>query len=143
VTQYFPNVAGGHRSGQLMVLRTTPKAGGGFDAAIVGSYVFPDIHDPVSGALLTLSPREVESDPSSIAGDERFAIGFDMAAPDGNPLPTPIQEFTYNSATGTIQPVSAPILPGDLSVAKDAAGIARYKSFGDFHYDHDGNLWVG
>ncbi len=143
VTQYYPSAGTGHHSGQLMVLRLTRQPGGRYDAAIVASYVFPDVRDPHDGKLLTLSPREVASDPTSVRGDERFAVGFDVFQADGNPVPSPIQEFSYNANTGALKPVSAPVLPGDLSEIRDAKGIARFKSYSNFRYDYLGNLWVG
>ncbi len=143
VTQYFPSAGTGHHSGQLMVLRLTRHPSGRYDAAIVASYVFPDVHDPHDGKLLTVAPREVASDPTSVRGDERFAVGFDVFQADGNPVPSPIQEFSYDANTGLLKPVSAPTLPGGLSETRDARGIARFKSYSNFRYDYLGNLWVG
>jgi len=33
-----------------------------------------NIHDPATGSYLTVSPREVQADPTGVAGDERFGV---------------------------------------------------------------------
>lgn len=144
VTQYFPNGAAGHHSGQVMVLHVTgPDSAGHFTAAIAASYVYPDVHDPATGQFLTLAVREVQTDPTGTLGDERFAIVFDAFQADGNPATAVLQELSYDQTHGSIRPVSGPILAGDLSAVADANGVKHFKSMGNAHYDFQGDLWVG
>ncbi|HKT02846.1 MAG TPA: hypothetical protein VJT31_25220 [Rugosimonospora sp.] len=153
VGQYFATNQHGFigTSGQLMVLKP--------DGTLLASYVYPDVPDisldPLfqprgygcapGDANLLVSPREVESDPTSAPDDDRFAVVFDTwHCPD--PLtgkrqsaPFMIQEFSYKASTRTITPVSKAVYPGkrqNLEGANDVMSTEHAR------YDAQGNLWL-
>ncbi len=122
ITQYFP--AAGRNSGQIVVLD-----GGGNIQAL---YIYPEITDPADASKkLTVLPREIIADPTSAINDERFVVIFDTLTQAGTMQLFPMQEFSYNAATKTIIPISAPVLSSDGS------------SNANMLFDKDGNLWVG
>ena len=60
------------------------------------------------------SPREVDADPVTTNGMERFAVVFDVftAGPNNSLVQAPftMQLFQFDSASGAITPLSAPFL---------------------------------
>ena len=69
VTQYFDQPSSGHASGGLLILDPTGN--------ILAHYTYPNLPGP-NGTSLSVHPREVEADPTRHAGDERFAVVFDV-----------------------------------------------------------------
>ncbi len=126
VTQYYNNVNASEDSGALMVVSP--------DGRLVSSYPYPNVS--VNGSPLYVYPREVDVDPSSTAGHERFAVIFDAFSDNGQVQSSfPLQLFQFDAATGVISPESAPILPGQKVGANDAY-------FETAHFDQHGNLWA-
>lgn len=75
--------------------------------------------------------REVDADPTSKAGDERFLVIFDTF---GTPQPPFVaQEFRWTGKV--IEPVTVPFTTGGTS-----HGVAMGTETAV--YDHDGNLWI-
>jgi hypothetical protein len=124
ITQYFEDPARHQASGGLMVIDPSGR--------LLAWYAYPNISRP-DGATLSVHPREVETDPTSLPGDERFAVVFDVFSATGQIQPFTLQEFSFRA--GQVTPVSAPILSGDNSGAS-AVG------FETVHYDYEGNLWA-
>ena len=76
------------------------------DQQVLAYYKAPAVANPcVPGQNLTIAPRQVEVDPTSTAGDERFAIAYEHFT---DPRGQAVQIFRYNDATHTIQPLTAP-----------------------------------
>jgi hypothetical protein len=102
------------------------------------AFEFPPIEDPCHpGTTLTVSVREVDVDPSSRLGDERFVVAFDTSDARGQPL----QEFAYDDTTSTLTAMSAPVLV--QSGAHPASTCADPMGQGQAAlYDAAGNLWV-
>jgi hypothetical protein len=129
VAQYFDNTGAGRDSGGLMVL----DSGG----RLINSYTYPNI--TASGTTLQVLPREIDADPTSPPGHERFAVVFDVFGPGANgPVtmqPFALQVFQFDSASGAITPLSNPVLPGQT-----VGGRQAY--FETAHFDRQGDLWA-
>ena len=110
-------------SGRLMVVRP--------DGVVLALLQYPEIRD-ADGTVLDVLPREVDADPTSTLGDERFAVVFDVLE-GGVQSAFPLQEFRFDGST--IRPVSAPILTGD----RNGDTVVRFETA---RYDHAGNLWA-
>jgi hypothetical protein len=131
--------AAGRHSGSLLALRVAgPDPDGRYAAAVVDHYEYPEVPDPETGDYLDLTLRDLQADPTSERGDERFMVGFQDASdsPDRD-RPAPVQEFSYDADAGTIAPVSAPTIPGD----RDGEGGSLY-GYSATLYDRDGNVWA-
>ena len=126
----------------------TPGGNGGFAAirldgptpTVAAQYTYPEARIPgiLDGAALRVIPESVSADPTSVPGDERFVVTFNVA-PTGLYIPRFLQEFSYDSATGAVRPVSAPFIPGDHS-----SGFGEpFLGFAATLYDRNGNLWAG
>jgi hypothetical protein len=127
----------GWYNGQLMALRLTgPDPAGRFTVAVAGSYLYPNVRDPETGDYLDLEFHALQADPTGRIGDERFVVGLRDLDPDGD-RPLVIQEFRYDAATGRIDPVSAPALPGDR-----AGPDGPLYGYSATVYDQHGNLWA-
>lgn len=98
VAQYFGS--GSNESGGLLAL--DPRSG-----RVLGFWKHPSIQ--VFGQQVICHPRQLAADPSSKRGDERFTVVYDTFDPAGGTVPFPIQEFSYRSDTGVIQPVSTAV----------------------------------
>ena len=129
VGQYYDNVASNKYSGGLMVLRPNGQ--------MVGSFNYPNVAG--SGPPVYALPREVDVDPVTDNGLERFAVIFDVfTTGSGGALVQStftMQIFQFNAANGSITPLSAPFLPGQT-----IAGQTAY--FETAHFDQHGNLWA-
>lgn len=124
-TRYLGNPLGGQPNGGVAVL--------GPSGVVLASLDYPDV--VVGGSRLRVHPREVDVDPTSRAGDERFLVIFDVEAGDGTPPPFVAQEFGYDAAASLIRPVSAPFTTG-ATLDGTPVGVETAS------YDHDGNLWI-
>lgn len=125
VTHYAPGR--GRTSGGLSVLDTSGR--------VVATFAYPDV-TRADGTPLLVYPREVETDPTSQPGDERFAVVFDVFTRHDRRLtarPFTLQEFAFRA--GRIVPVSAPVVSGE----RNDTGRA---GFGTVEYDRHGNLWA-
>lgn len=121
----------GETNGGLLALRLSgPDPDGRFTAEVTDRYEYPKVRDG------QVAVREVQVDPTSREGDERFAVGLDVDRGEVFPHQL-IQEFRYEAATGQITPVSAPLISGDLT-----GGRKAFLEYTSFLYDHAGNLWV-
>ncbi|MCW6006293.1 hypothetical protein K1W54_17180 [Micromonospora sp. CPCC 205371] len=117
-------------NGGILALRLTgPDRLGRFTIAVMGEYPYPTLDGE------RVSVRDIQVDPTS--SDGRFAVGLDVFRGRGKFPHMVVQEFSYETASGAIRPISAPILPGDRN-PKDTA----FYAYGPFLYDHLGNLWV-
>jgi hypothetical protein len=103
----------------------------GRDGNVVADFRFPTV--TVDGKRLTVHPREVDVDPTSLAGDERFLVIFDVEPVAGEPQPFVAQEFRF--ANNAVVPVSFPFTTGG-TVDGVRLGVETAS------YDHDGNLWI-
>ncbi len=83
------------------------------------------------GVSIRCGVREVESDPSSKYGDERFVIVCDAVDPNNRVVRFPVQEFSYNARNGTIRPTSLPV-----QASADSSRMETAK------YGLDGTLYV-
>jgi hypothetical protein len=99
---------------------------------VIADFAFPPV--VVDGKRLTVHPREVDVDPTSFLGDERFLVIFDVDSIAGEPQPFVAQEFRFDN-DGTISPVSFPFTTGGTT---DGARLGIETA----SYDHDGNLWI-
>ncbi len=124
-TRYFGHPENGQTNGGIVVL---DPAG-----LIVASLVLPEV--TVDGRTLAVRPREVAVDPTSVVGDERFLVVYDVFADGTDTVPFTAQEFRYIASTATIEPATAPFVTGG-TVAGGPAGVETAS------YDHDGNLWI-
>jgi hypothetical protein len=117
-------------NGSILALQVTgPDRQGRFTIAVMGEYTYPALDGE------RVSVRDLQVDPTS--RDGRFAVGLDVYRGRGQFPHTVVQEFSYESGSGAIRPISAPIVPGDRNPEDDAFWAA-----GTFLYDHLGNLWV-
>jgi hypothetical protein len=123
-TRYFGPEPGGN--GGLAVLDRSGR--------ILASYSYAPI--TVRGRSLRLHPREVEADPTSPAGEERFAVILDVFdADDGEVRPFLLQELRYSARRRRIEPLSAPLVSGDQ-------GTSGPLGFETAVYDRRGDLWA-
>ncbi|MFI6324365.1 carbohydrate-binding protein [Nonomuraea sp. NPDC050556] len=126
-------------TGKLSVIDVSePGPGGRITARITAVYDLPDIQNPADPSkMITPAPREVQADPSSTLGDERFGLQSDFAPG--------LIEFSYNANAAApadrIRPVSAPVLSGERWTPP-LSTTQEYVGYGQFHYDQAGNLWV-
>jgi hypothetical protein len=128
----------GTHNGGLAALRVTgPDAAGRFSVRVVGHYLYPRIKQPGKAEFFDIVPVSVQADPTSTLGDERFAVSFDVVNGAARDNPPVIQEFSYDARTGTIQPVSPPLIPGDRT-----GDGKRFNGFTTMLYDSRGNLWA-
>jgi hypothetical protein len=135
-------------SGTLIVVQATsllalrvvgPDPDGRYDATVTDRYEYPEVVDPETGDHLDLTLRDLQADPTSERGGERFMVGLLDAASDDpdRAVPGVVQEFSYDADAGTIAPVSAPTIPGDR--AGERGAVYGYSAT---LYDRDGNLWA-
>jgi hypothetical protein len=148
IVALYAGDGGGAGTTGLMSLRITPGAGGRYDVRVTGFYQLPVISNPVTpdpNDHIIMAAKSVEVDPTSTVGDERFVLLSDLfTEDDGNPDTIPFYagpstaiEFSYDSRTGAIRPVSAPVLGPDRETPTSGlSGIGVAK------YDTDGNLWT-
>jgi hypothetical protein len=131
VGQYYDNLATQKYSGGLMVL--TPNG------QLRSAYNYPNVTS--SGSTVYAFPREVDADPVTSNGMERFAVIFDVftSGPGGTgPMvqaPFTMQVFQFNPNTQAITPVSSAFLPGQTIGGQPA-------HFETAHFDQHGNLWA-
>ncbi|MBO9531612.1 MAG: hypothetical protein J7513_01405 [Solirubrobacteraceae bacterium] len=120
-------------SGRLSVL--DPVRGN-----VLASYAYPSITAP-DGGQLAVHPREVVADPYGRSGAERFVVIFDAERGVGDAgapsVAGAMQEFAYDAKSGTLTPLSAPILTGDRAADGTPLG------FETATYDARGDLWAG
>jgi hypothetical protein len=127
-TQYFPSPAANEQSGRIVVFDPS----GSVDA----SFTVPNISVPGSGnATFSVSPREIDVDPTSSGVLEYFSVIYDTTVA-GVQSNFPLQEFAYNRSSNQIVPISLPILSGQ----KNASG--QTLRFETAKYDSLGNLWA-
>ena len=129
VAQYFDDVASQKYSGGLMVL--TPNG------VLRSSYNYPNVNS--SGQRVYALPREVDADPVTKNGMERFAVIFDVFTDGaGGSLvqaPFTMQVFQFNTSSGAITPLSSAFLPGQTVNGETT-------HFESAHFDQHGNLWA-
>jgi hypothetical protein len=123
----------------LVALRVTgPDGEGRYSVATTGQFAYPAIPDPAGAGTLVLTPWQLHADPTGQVGAERFVVGFHVKSDDNTRfLPAVVQEFAYDSTSGAIRPVSAPMLPGNRS--HDGK---RWYGYSAATYDNQGNLWA-
>lgn len=130
MAQYF--------SGLMAIDPRGPDAAGRYNPRIAAAYPAFKVKDPTTADPndeIALAPRDVQVDPTGVLGDERFALMFDAYFPTGSKLEAAgFIEMSYNASTGTIRPVSAPIMRGDRNSAGTYWGNSAW-------YDDQGNLW--
>ena len=129
VGQYYDNTSAQKYSGGLMVLNPNGQ--------LRSAYNYPNVTS--SGPTVYAFPREVDADPVTSNGMERFAVIFDVftAGAGGSLVQAPftMQVFQFNPNTQAITPVSAPFLPG-----QSIGGQPTH--FETAHFDQHGNLWA-
>lgn len=110
-----------------------------------------------------LAPSSVQSDPTSVLGDERFAVASDRYGwryTDSNGdaaggtrcvamtvVPDGIIEFSYDPGAADpedrVRPVSPPIFSGVTESKREPlGGPTNHIGYGPHEYDRDGNLWI-
>ncbi len=118
------------------------------EGTILAHYSIPELPDPCDTdppyENMIFAPREVDVDPTSSPGNERFVVVYDMYSAAQAPLSQPTQEFRYDEGTHTLAPVSAPIFPYTAShpavpISGPSCGEPRQVTVAQ--YDHGGNLW--
>ena len=132
--------AGGN--GSLIGLRLIgPDRAGRFTFRVQAGYTYPAVPDPATGDRhrLRVSPVEVRADPTSRGGRWRLAVGLTVSDAKGR-RPRVLQEFSYDSRA--IEPLSAPLLPGDRLTDLWRRPVDFLWPFGTSAYDGRGNLWV-
>jgi hypothetical protein len=129
VGQYYDDVSAQKYSGGLMVLSPNGQ--------LRAAYNYPNVTG--GGPQVYAFPREVDADPVTTNGMERFAVVFDVftAGPNNSLVQAPftMQLFQFDSASGAITPLSAPFLPGQTVGGETA-------HFETAHFDQQGNLWA-
>ncbi len=120
VTQYFgPSMA--NQQGGILVIDPQGQ--------VKASWQYPAA--TYRGGPVKCLVREVESDPTGRMGDERFSIICDAFDANNQPVPFPLQEFSYDARWGRIRPISVPV-----QAAADGSRMETAK------YGRDGALWV-
>ena len=118
--------------------QTSNRPNGGLAVLDVNGVVVASLNYPsvvVNGRTLHVHPRELDVDPTSITGDERFLVIFDVDADGSTPSPFMAQEFSFDAERASIRAISAPFTTGaELNGIRVGAETASY--------DHDGNLWL-
>jgi hypothetical protein len=172
ITQYFgvpgtgepvPGAWAPPGSGQVVVLKVdpSPTVPGKFDVKVRSVFRYPLVQDPAQPAgtirHLWVAPLSVVADPTSAPDDERFAVMADTVywGPrvdhDNNPQTVAIDhghnakgvvEFSYDEATGALQPVSAPIVTGAVNNQPHPLDGQTRMAGGNGWYDDQGNLYV-
>ena len=129
VGQYYDDTANNKYSGGIMVLSPNGQ--------LVTSFNYPNVFS--SGSPTYAFPREIDVDPVTSNGLERFAVVFDVftTASGGNTVQSTftMQLFQFDAANRSITPLSAPFLPG-----QGVPGGTAY--FETAHFDQHGNLWA-
>jgi hypothetical protein len=129
IGQYYDDAAVGKYSGGLMVVSP--------DGQLKGAYSYPNVAG--TGSPVYAFPREVDVDPITTNGLERFAVIFDVfTTGTGGALVQStftMQLFQFNPDNDAITALSAPFLPG-----QSLAGQTAY--FETAHFDQHGNLWA-
>jgi hypothetical protein len=119
VSQYFGDSQ--TQQGALMVIDQSGR--------VMASWQYPAA--TYDGWNVKALAREVETDPSSSYGDERFTLICDTFDPKNRVIPFPIQEFSYDARRGTIRPTSTAV--------RASADGSRMESA---KYAPDGTLFV-
>ncbi|WP_445548739.1 hypothetical protein [Frankia sp. CiP1_Cm_nod2] len=104
IAQYFGSSSLGTDQGALLVVDTAGR--------VRASWQYPEVQ--VFGVPVVVNPREVVTDPTSTAGDERFVLISDCRTADNRVVPFPVQEFSYSAGgagqgSGTITPCSTAV----------------------------------
>ena len=105
---------------------------------VLAMYTPPAVPQPCGSGNVRISPRQVVADPTSTYGDERFMIVYDAF---GDPRANPLQEFRYDDATRTLEPVTAAFIPNIAWMP--IPNCSGPRQGGSAQYDEFGNLWVG
>jgi hypothetical protein len=142
----FAEIAHFPRSDNLAVNQYFGDVNGGFvalglDGRLKGRYEVPPVPDSAGGRWL-VSPKWIETDPTSRLGDERFFVQYDAYyyPPGGGPQRWyyPVQELSFNAdepdPAKAIRPISS---------AMTSPGYPDGSTYGYGRYDSKGNLWVG
>jgi hypothetical protein len=139
VAQYTPNPTypsdvNGEHSGHLMVLDPAGK--------LLASYVVANQSDSTctgSNGFKTVSPREIDTDPTSVLGDERFIVIYDVFCNTGTTTANSwaAQEFSFNSTRAQTAPTQA------ITATSAAFNPSTTSTVDRAHYDRWGNLWFG
>ena len=127
-TQYFGHPEAGQRNGMVVVLDPAGR--------VAAALPYPRTID-VDGHEITVRPREVDADPTSVDDDERFVVIFDVD-PDAARQTQPLfaaQEFHYVASRSVIEAVSIPFTTGG-TVGGRRAGTETAL------YDSRGDLWI-
>ncbi len=120
VTQYFGPSLNNQQGGILVVdAQGNVKASWQYPAATY------------HGRPVKCLVREAESDPTGVLGDERFSIICDTFDANNNPVPFPVQEFSYDARRATIRPMT-----GAVQASADGSRMETAK------YGKDGTLYV-
>ena len=131
----------GVHNGALLALRITgPDDAGRFSVAVTGHYPYPTIRDPRTADpddTLHITLNNLHADPGGDTGDERFVATLYVTPDAGPDHPHAIQEFRYDAATGAIEPLSAPVIPGER-----VGTSGRFFGYSAAIYDSAGNLWA-
>ncbi|WP_420848600.1 hypothetical protein [Protofrankia coriariae] len=104
IAQYFGSSTLGTDQGALLVVDTAGR--------VRASWQYPEVQ--AFGVPVVVNPREVVTDPTSTAGDERFVLISDCRTADHQVVSFPIQEFSYSAGgagqgSGTITPCSTAV----------------------------------
>lgn len=124
-THYFSDPSDDQKNGGLAVLSP--------EGTVVAELDYPAV--VLGQRHLKVHPREIDVDPTSSLGDERFLVVFDVDSSGGDVTQFVAQEFRFDNVSATISPVSAPFTTGGM-VNGVPAGVETAG------YDHDGNLWI-
>lgn len=127
------------RSGRLVIAQYAPPGLMVTDLSgtVLAYRTWERIPDPcVPERDLLRMPREIDVDPTSQLGDERFVVIFDSSDSRGQPL----QEFRYDETARALVPVSAAVAAESAVHRAPACGTTVVTVA---QYDRDGNLWVG
>nr|WP_242606444.1 hypothetical protein [Protofrankia symbiont of Coriaria ruscifolia] len=126
IAQYFGAASLGTDQGALLVVDTAGR--------VRAAWQYPEVR--VFGIPVVVSPREVVTDPTSAAGDERFVLISDCRTADNQVVSFPIQEFSYSAGTGSQG--SGTITPCSTAV-RAAADDSRMETA---CFDENGTLYV-
>ena len=95
---------------------------------------------PTGDPWVAFLARQVNADPLSEPGDERFGVAYDSIGFPGGHL---VQEFRYVEATrheaASLEPTTPAFIP--YSSSEPALGCSKGRAHG-VRYDREGNLWV-
>ena len=127
-TQYFGHPETGQTNGMIVVLDPAGR--------VAAALPYPRTVD-VDGQEITVRPREVDADPTSVRDDERFLVIFDVD-PDtarGVQPAFAAQEFRYVASRAVIEAISKPFTTGGTVHGRRAGTETAL-------YDSRGNLWL-